>query len=217
MKAIIIGATGATGSELLKLLLEDKDFHQIDIFVRRSISLEHPKLNVYKIDFEKPEEWKHFVKGDVLFSCLGTTLKDAGCKEKQWKVDFDYQYQFAKIAKENGVSIYVLVSSASASPNSPFFYLRMKGQLEETIKQLDFNHTIIFKPPLLIRGDNKRTGEVIAYNILKILNQLGLFLSSKPLETHLLAKAMIIASKNIKNKLQIIEGQEIRKLALEST
>ena len=115
MKTLLIGATGATGSDLLKLLLEDRDIDSVDIFVRRDPGIEHPKLSVHIIDFEKPEEWSHLVKGDVLFSCLGTTRKVAGSKSAQWKVDYDYQYNFAKVAKENSVECYALVSAMNAS------------------------------------------------------------------------------------------------------
>src|SRR5215213_2193835 len=103
MHALLIGATGATGKDLLNLLLKDETFHQIDIFVRRKLELQHEKLHVHVIDFDKPEQWQHLVKGDVLFSCLGTTLKVAGSKEAQWKIDYDYQYNFAKAARENNV------------------------------------------------------------------------------------------------------------------
>jgi uncharacterized protein YbjT (DUF2867 family) len=99
MHALLIGATGATGKDLLDLLLKDDDFHRVDIFVRRDVDSNHEKLNVHVIDFEKPDQWKHLVRGDVLFSCLGTTLKAAGSKEAQWKIDYDYQYEFAKAAR----------------------------------------------------------------------------------------------------------------------
>ena len=111
MHAIIIGATGATGKDLLDLLLKDDSFHQIDIFVRRDLDIQHEKLKIHVIDFDKPEQWKHLVKGDVLFSCLGTTLKMAGSKEAQWKIDYNYQYEFAEFARENNVNHYILVSS----------------------------------------------------------------------------------------------------------
>ncbi|MEH7549743.1 NAD(P)H-binding protein, partial [Neobacillus vireti] len=109
MHALLIGATGATGKDLLDLLLKDDSFHQVDIFVRRNLDVQHEKLKIHVIDFDKSEQWRYLVKGDVLFSCLGTTFKTAGSKEAQWKVDYDYQYQFAKFARERNVNNYVLV------------------------------------------------------------------------------------------------------------
>ncbi|WP_419870762.1 NAD(P)H-binding protein [Chryseobacterium sp. CT-SW4] len=195
MKALVIGATGATGKDLVSQLLEDKDFEEVDIFVRKPLDLQNEKLNIHVVDFTKPEEWKHLIKGDVAFSCLGTTLKAAGSKEAQKKVDFDYQYEFAKAAKENNVEDYILVSSYGANPKSKIFYSKMKGELEEAVKKLHFNKITVFKPGMLERKDSDRTGEVLGSRIIKFANKLGLLESQKPLPTDVLAKAMINSSK----------------------
>lgn len=195
MKALVIGATGATGKDLVNQLLNDKEFDEVDIFVRKPIDIQNDKLKVHVVNFEKPEEWKDMVKGDVAFSCLGTTLKDAGSKEAQKKVDFDYQYEFAKAAKENDVEDYILVSAYGANPQSKIFYSKMKGELEEAVKQLHFNKITIFKPGMLERKDSERTGEVLGSRIIKFANKLGLLESQKPLPTDILAKAMINSSK----------------------
>ncbi|WP_431609810.1 NAD(P)H-binding protein [Chryseobacterium sp. 'Rf worker isolate 10'] len=195
MKALVIGATGATGKDLVNQLLNDKEFDEVDIFVRKPIDIQNDKLKVHVVNFENPEEWKNMVKGDVAFSCLGTTLKDAGSKEAQKKVDFDYQYEFAKAAKENDVEDYILVSAYGANPQSKIFYSKMKGELEEAVKQLHFNKITIFKPGMLERKDSERTGEVLGSRIIKFANKLGLLESQKPLPTDILAKAMINSSK----------------------
>ncbi|KFF25963.1 semialdehyde dehydrogenase [Chryseobacterium vrystaatense] len=195
MKALVIGATGATGKDLVKQLLNDNEFDEVDIFVRKPVAVQNDKLKVHVVNFENPDEWKDKVKGDVAFSCLGTTLKDAGSKEAQRKVDFDYQYQFAKAAKENEVDDYILVSSYGADPTSKIFYSKMKGELEEAVKQLHFTKITIFKPGMLERKDSERTGEVLGSRIIKFANKLGLLESQKPLPTDILAKAMINSSK----------------------
>ncbi|RNA62491.1 NAD-dependent epimerase/dehydratase family protein [Chryseobacterium nematophagum] len=195
MKALIIGATGATGKDLVNQLLNDKDFEEVAIFVRKTIDIQHEKLKIHVVNFEKPEEWKNQVKGDVVFSCLGTTLKDAGSKDAQRKVDFDYQYEFAKAAKENQVEDYILVSAYGANPKSKIFYSKMKGELEEAVKLLHFNKITIFKPGMLERKDSHRVGEVLGSRIIKFANKIGLLESQKPLPTDILAKAMIKSSK----------------------
>lgn len=195
MKALVIGATGATGKDLVNQLLQDKDFEEVTIFVRKPVDIQNEKLKVHVVNFENPEEWKSKVKGDVAFSCLGTTLKAAGSKEAQRKVDFDYQYEFAKAAKENNVDDYILVSAYGASPKSKIFYSKMKGELEEAVKKLHFEKITIFKPGMLERKDSDRTGEVLGSRIIKFANKLGLLESQKPLPTDVLAKAMINSSK----------------------
>ncbi|WP_312390200.1 NAD(P)H-binding protein [Chryseobacterium sp.] len=195
MKALVIGATGATGKDLVNQLLYDKDFEEVHIFVRKPVDIQNDKLKTHIVNFENPEEWKNKIKGDVAFSCLGTTLKTAGSKEAQRKVDYDYQYEFAKAAKENNVEDYILVSAYGANPKSKIFYSKMKGELEEAVKQLHFNKITIFKPGMLERKDSDRTGEVLGSRIIKFANKLGLLESQKPLPTDVLAKAMINSSK----------------------
>ena len=199
MKALVIGATGATGKDLVNQLSQDPEFDQIDIFVRRRSDFHNEKIKAYIVDFDQPQEWKHLVKGDVAFACLGTTLKTAGSKDNQWKIDYDYQYNFAIAAKENQVEDFVLVSAYGANPDSKIFYSRMKGELEEAIKNLHFEKTTIFKPGMLERKNSDRSSEVFGLKALKFINKLGFFKSQQPLPTQVLAKAMINASK-IKSK-----------------
>jgi uncharacterized protein YbjT (DUF2867 family) len=213
MHALIIGATGATGKDLLELLLKDSAFHQVDIFVRRSLDLRHQKLSVHVIDFDKPEQWRHLVKGDVLFSCLGTTLKAAGSKEAQRKIDYDYQYQFAKAARENNVPHYVLVSAGFANPNSMFFYSKIKGELEVAVKALGFQNLSIFNPPILARKNSDRAGEVAGVRLIRFFNKLGLLRSQRPMPTKVLAQAMINAAKTNKTAIAAYNPTAIWKSA----
>ena len=209
MHALLIGATGATGKDLLDLLLNDDDFDRVDIFVRRSVDRTHEKLSVHVIDFDQPEQWRDQVKGDVVFSCLGTTLKAAGSKEAQWRIDYDYQYEFAKAARENGVGNYVLVSSSGASPNSFLFYPRMKGQLEDAIKSLGFSKVSIFNPPILERKNTDRSGEVIGLKVIRFVNRLGLFCSQRPMPTEVLAQALINAAKLNEDGIHVYPAEKI--------
>lgn len=209
MIALIIGATGATGKELVQQLLLDKDFEEIHVFVRKPLTFEHPKLKVHVVDFNQPEHWKDLIKGDVAFSCLGTTLKDAGSKEAQRKVDYDYQFNFAKYARENGVNDYILVSAYGAKSSSKIFYSRIKGELEDAVKTLQFPKITIFRPGMLDRENSERTGEVLGSRIIKFANRLGLLEKQKPLPTSILAKAMITASKIKSNGYSSIQLNNI--------
>ena len=103
MKAIVIGATGAVGKDLVEELLSRREYEKIITFTRRPLDIKSEKIESYIIDFDRPSDWVHLVKGDVLFSALGTSLKQAGSKEAQYRIDHDYQLSFAKAARENGV------------------------------------------------------------------------------------------------------------------
>ncbi len=195
MKALIIGATGATGKEVVDQILQDSDFTEVHAFVRKPLKNDNTKLINHVIDFDKPEEWRDLVKGDVAFSCLGTTIKAAGSKEAQRKIDVGYQYNFAQSAKENNVEDFILVSAYGADPKSNMFYSRLKGELEQKVKDLHFDKLTIFQPGMLDRKDSERFGEVAGGKVIKFLNNFGLLKSQKPLPTDVLAHAMINAAK----------------------
>ena len=192
LHAIVLGATGATGRELVKYLIKNPKLTKISIFSRSEIGIDDEKLIKHIIDFSCLENYKNIIKGDILFSALGTTLKDAGSKENQFLVDYTYQYEFAKIAAENGVSNYSLVSAQGANSSSIFFYPKIKGGLEESIKKLNFNTIHIFQPSFLIRQkDLIRSGEKVAISIFLFLNKFGLFKSMQPISVAFLATIMI--------------------------
>ena len=190
MKALIIGATGATGKDLVTQLLADDTYSEVHCFVRKPLTLTHPKLHAHVVDFETPETWADLLRGDVAFSCLGTTLAIAGSKEAQWRVDYDYQYNFAEHCRNNGVPTFVLVSAAGAKAPSKLFYNRMKGQLEDAIKALGFSCLLIFQPSVLIRSNSDRGGENFTVKVIAFLNKLGLFKRYRPMPTAILAQKM---------------------------
>ena len=188
MKALIIGATGATGKDLVTQLLADDTYSQVHCFVRKPLTLTHPKLHAHVVDFETPEVWADLLRGDVAFSCLGTTLAVAGSKEAQWRVDYDYQYNFAEYCRNNGVPTFVLVSAAGAKAQSKLFYNRMKGQLEDAVKALGFARLLIFQPSVLVRKGSDRKGEQFGLKMIVFLNKLGLFKRYRPMPTDILAQ-----------------------------
>ena len=212
MKALIIGATGATGKDLVNVLLRDPDYKEVVIFVRRTGGITHPKLVERITDFDRLEDMSEYIKGDVWFSCLGTTLKAAGSKDKQRQVDYDIPARFAEIAKRNGIARAVLLSSYGASPTSRVFYSRIKGQLEEKISGLAFDTYIIFRPGLLLRKDTDRSGERLSAGVLKFLNGLGLIRKFRPLPTEILAEKMARAAKVLAMGTHVLELNKIIEL-----
>ena len=211
-KAIVIGATGMVGTQLIKLLLDSKTYTEIISLVRRPSGVIHPKLNEQIVDFNQPETFEDLIKGDVLFSTLGTTLADAKGKEAQYKVDYTYQYETAKAASKNGVTSYVLVSSAGANTKSKTFYMNMKGKLDEAVQSLPFDVICILRPGQLDGNRiNKRLGEKIGLKVMYGLNKIGLFKRYKPIKAKKVAKAMIHAAKSHKSGIYTLD--EVHKLS----
>jgi uncharacterized protein YbjT (DUF2867 family) len=207
--ALVIGATGLVGEQLVLLLLDHPEFEKIVVFGRRKSGLNHPKLEEKLIDFDQPESWKHLVKGDVVFSSLGTTIKTAKTKENQYRVDYTYQYEFAKAASQNSVLAYVLVSSLGADSKSSVFYSRMKGELDEAVSKLPFRKTIIVRPSILDGNrKEKRPMEKISLAIMRGLTKIVLK-KYKPTPVDLLAARMISLSLDEQVGIRIIEASEI--------
>lgn len=195
-KAIVIGSTGMVGTQLIELLIFSNDYSEIVSLVRRESGIVHSKLKEYIVDFDQPESWKEFVAGDVLFSCMGTTIAKAKTKSNQFKIDYSYQLKVAEIAAANGVPVYILISSAGANANSATFYLKIKGQLEEAVKLLSFKTVIVLRPGQLYGYRTEyRMGEKLALSIIFGLNKVGILKKFKPIHAREVAQAMINAER----------------------
>ncbi|WP_413513053.1 NAD(P)H-binding protein [Myroides odoratus] len=210
MRAVIIGATGAVGKVLVRQLLCDERYHFVEIFVRSPWDIQHPKLICHVVDFEKMDQWHHLIEGNVAFSCLGTTRKQAGSKKNQWHIDYDYVIQFAKYCKAKSIQTFVLVSSKGADYQSKVFYLYLKGRIEQTIARLHFDRTIIVRPSSLIRPNSNRTGEKMGIKILRALNRIGLFKSYQPISVAQVANRLRLeAVDKVAYNLVVFENDEI--------
>lgn len=209
MKALVIGATGATGRPLVEELLKNNDYSKVVIFVRRSIGIQSDKLIEYIVDFSLVTGFADRIVGDVLFCCMGTTLKAAGSKDAQWRIDYEIPLLFAEEAKTNGVKCCVLVSSANANSKSRFFYSRMKGELEERIAAINFQQYIIFRPGMLKRPNSDRGLERLSVSVLQFFNRLGLLKKQRPLPTPLLAQKISVAPLKLGSGVSKINLNEI--------
>lgn len=209
--ALVIGSTGMVGRELIKQLCESAEYSKIVSLVRRPSGFNHSKLQEHAVDFDQPESWKHLLKGDVLFSCMGTTLAAAGSKANQYKVDYTYQYETARMAAENDVPAYVLISSTGANAKSALFYPQIKGQLDEAVQKLGFKSVQILRPGQLY-GERlqKRSAELFAVKIMFTMNRFGFFKKYRPISSWDVAKAMINVAK--KNGTNIFTLNELFKL-----
>jgi uncharacterized protein YbjT (DUF2867 family) len=198
--ALIIGSTGLIGSELLNLLLESSHYAKVITFVKRDTGIKHPKLTQHIIDFDKPETYKELVVGDDFFCTIGTTIKKAGSKKAFRKVDFEYPRQFAAFALQNKVQKYLIISSLSADANSGNFYLKTKGEIQDFLKDCNFESVAVLQPSLLLGNRTEfRLGEKVGAFFMKTLSFLflGNLKKYKPIEGKTVAKALLkIAQKN---------------------
>lgn len=192
--AILVGATGLVGRELLRQLLADPRFSTVTVLTRRSTGVRHDRLAEHIVDFDHPDTWSAQATGDVLFSALGTTLKAAGSQDAQYRVDYTYQLRVAEAARRNGTETYVLVSSAGASPSSRIFYSRMKGELERDTAALGFPRARFLHPgPLDGDRQETRTGERWALRVLRPLSPI-LPAMARPIHASVVARAGIAAA-----------------------
>lgn len=208
--AILIGATGLVGSEVLNLLLKDDRFSIIKVFHRRRTGISHPKLEEHIIDFEKIDEWRDLITGDELYSALGTTAKKAGSQEAQYTIDFTYQYETAKTAAENGVKKYSLVSSAGADYQSRVFYSRLKGELDDAIKELPFEVITILRPSILDGDRNEsRPGEKVGLLMARLFTKIPGLKKYRPILGKKVAEGMINSLRKCPPGYHIFELDEI--------
>ncbi|MCF8371715.1 MAG: semialdehyde dehydrogenase [Bacteroidales bacterium] len=212
--AILIGATGMIGKELLGQLLANQDYGLIKVFARRPTGLVHEKLLENIVDFEQTNEWSGLLIGDVLFSTMGITIKKAKTKKAQYKVDYTFQFETAKLSAENKVQSYVLLSSAGANSKSKIFYSRIKGELDETVQDLSFNKIAIVRPSVLDGNrEEYRQMEKISIKVSRLIARILPPLKKwRPIHASIVAKAMINA--DLKKEISwIYELEEVFQLA----
>ena len=167
--ALVLGATGVVGRELVRELCESPGYDEVEAWVRRKIGFCRPKLRAQVIDFEGISDIVPH-KFDEIFCALGTTMKQAGSREAFLRVDVDYVYAAAKWGKAAGVRRFVLVSAPGASEGSLSFYLRAKGQIERRVSELGFDSLQIVRPPIILgERSDARPLERLAAAVFKLL------------------------------------------------
>ena|ERR1035437_6954693 len=215
-KAVVFGASGFVGSHILDELLNNPDYGQVTVVVRKNLEIHHPKLKMVTGDYNSLRSLKESMVADEIFIALGTTKKNTPDEKEYYKVDHDYPVLAAKIAKENGAGSVFVVSSIGANTNSNVFYIRTKGELERDIIALDFEHTNIFRPSMLL-GDRKenRPLEKIFLNVWSAINPVLVGENLKRyrgIEGKDVAKAMVNAAKNQSEKVKVYQWREMMEL-----
>ncbi|WP_211276976.1 Rossmann-fold NAD(P)-binding domain-containing protein [Tamilnaduibacter salinus] len=172
MKAMVLGATGLTGRQVLAGLLEAPEVETVVAPVRRPLRT-HSKLVQRTVDFDHLAPEADLFAVDAIVCCLGTTMARAGSKAAFRRVDYDVPLEAARLGLENGARAFLLMSAVGASAQSPVFYSRVKGQLEEALADLGYPRLSIYHPGLLLgERQEQRTGESAMGTVMPMLNAL---------------------------------------------
>lgn len=216
LTALVAGATGLTGSRLLEILLKDAAFEKVKVITRKPLNKTHEKLSEIVVNFDELSRDAQKFKADVIFCCLGTTIKTAGSQKNFRMVDFTYCLELAKAAKSQGAKKFILISSLGADPRSSNFYLCTKGETEDAIEALKYDTYCILRPSMLL-GDRKETrvGETIG----KVFMQATGFIFTGPLkkykaiEAETVARCMASVAKDSETGKMIFESDIISRFS----
>ena len=172
-RAIVFGSSGFVGSYLLRALLDSPDYDRVTAIARKRLAISHPKLNVLVGDYHTLPGLGSEIRGDDVFITVGTTRKNSPNQAEYYQVDHDYPVLAARISKDNGVQSVFVVTAVGADLKSAFLYTRTKGEVERDLIQLDFEHTHIFRPSMLMgnRKEKRRLEKTLIW-IWRWLNRL---------------------------------------------
>jgi uncharacterized protein YbjT (DUF2867 family) len=209
--ALIVGASGLTGKELLQVLLADPLYQLVIIYVRKHLEISHPKLQQQVVDYEKLAT---AIEADDVFCCLGTTIKKAGSQQAFRQVDLVYPQKVAELQRNAGSKRFLLISAVGADEQSSIFYSKTKGQVEKAISILAYPCTCIFRPSLIMgERSERRVGEKIAMMLTQVIAPLliGPLKKYQPVSALAIAKAMQDAAHQYSNGIHLIPSDEIKK------
>lgn len=210
--AIILGATGLTGSLLLQKLLVDDRYDWIKVFTRKPIGVKHPKLIELPANMLELEKCKDDFVGDEVYCCIGTTAKKTPDKKIYRKIDFGIPVAAARLCAENKISTFIVISSIGANAKSNVFYSRTKGEMEMKVLNQEIKNTYILQPSFVVGDRNEnRAGEKFGIVLAKFIKpiMIGPMKKYRAIQADTIANAMIyLANHSLKNV--VIPSDEIQ-------
>ena len=203
---LLLGATGLVGRELLSLLFDDGDVQRVVVIARRATGAKHAKLDEHVIDLDAMDAHANLFEVDQIFCALGTTIKQAGTKERFRVVDHDYALTAARLGKAHGATHYLLVSALGANAESHVFYNRVKGEVERDVIAVGYRSTTIARPSLLLgHRDEYRRGERIASKLAWLTPS-----KYKPIYASDVARALVRLAKADAPGVNVVESAALR-------
>jgi uncharacterized protein YbjT (DUF2867 family) len=213
--ALVFGSTGLIGNLLVEELIQSGNYSVVRSFVRQPIGLTEPKVEEIIADFADPESFSGKIQGDDLYICLGTTIKKAGSVANMEKIDRDLPVKISEIASHNGVKRVAVVSSLGAAKGASNFYLRIKGEMEERILQMNFENISIVRPSMLLgERKEKRARELVGKVVMTVVKPVlvGKLLKYRAIHGRDVARGMISLLLS-DNGRKVIESDELQKLS----
>ena len=209
--AIILGATGLTGSHLLKMLLKDSDYDRIKVFTRHKLKFSYPKIEEHVIDLLKLSDHATEFTANVVFCCIGTTKAKTPDKELYRAIDYGIPVEAAKLCKQNSIKQFIVISALGANPKSKVLYNQLKGEMERDVLAQQIEHTHFLQPSLIVGNrKEKRMGEDISKRIMKLFDFL-IPARYKMIEAKTIAQAMVQLARK-PSKEHVIPSEKIREL-----
>lgn len=215
-RAIVFGSSGFVGSHLLSELLNSAEYGEVVAVARKNLNITHPKLRTVITDYNSLASVKSEITADEIFIALGTTRKNSPEESEYYRVDHDYPVLAARLAKGNGATSVFLVSAVDANSNSKLFYVRTKGETERDLIALNFEHTHIFRPSMIV-GNRKEQRSMLEAALMRFWPALNPLLAWKEgkyrgITGQDIAKAMFLSAKDQTEKLKIYHWKEMTDL-----
>ena len=205
--ALVAGATGAVGREIVRGLCEDENYDKIIVWARRELNFSHEKLETQIINFDEIKDIRP-CEVDEIFCALGTTMKQAGSRGQFYKVDVSYPVNIAKWGIASGARRFALISSQGANERSRFFYLRAKGKAEKKIAALGFKSLQIARlPAIKSEREQVRMGELFTIWLFGLLPKF-ILTNYRPMSAKDIAAAVIAAAQTDAKGVQIYHPRE---------
>ncbi|WP_291116994.1 NAD-dependent epimerase/dehydratase family protein [Empedobacter sp. UBA7248] len=211
--ALVLGSSGLIGSLLLEKLFNHPDYSTIVTIVRKPQEINHPKLIEIVTDFNLEINLEEIQQIDSIFSCLGTTRKKTPDLDAYHKIEVDIPNQFAKLGNQKGLTRFHYISAVGANANSSNFYLKMKGEAEETLQKNTIKQLFLYRPSLLIGNRAEyRLAENISAKVFPLINIFlrGNISKYKSIEAEKVAQSLIENDlHSTSNKVSILHYNEI--------
>jgi uncharacterized protein YbjT (DUF2867 family) len=218
--ALIAGATGLVGKQLLYTLLHGNQYARVYILVRKELAIKDPKLEQIVFSYDQPSAYISLPDADDIYCCLGTTIKQAGSQEAFRKVDYEYPVRLAETYAQKGGTTFLIVTAMGADPASSFFYNRVKGETEQQISSFSFKSIYICRPSLLLGNRSEfRLGEEFGKIVAKVFSlvMFGGLKKYKAIQGITVARAMARLAEQDTTGIHVIPSDKLQELGKSAT